>query len=219
MTTTQRSFPAPEDAAARYDAVLRRGRRLRRRRRLARGAGAGGTLLAGALAVALVMDGSHSEVRTADPATPAQFMSVHTEVSDDGVLTVTVQDPSFPDDPRAQQCVTVSLSPEDGPPSATAEGQDCGPDDGVVDWPVTASGGVLLSCAATQDATDPSPPHVKRTRAETGRFRLPLPVDELPPGRYRLTVLAVSGIGDGCDPTAPNELETIRSVTSFVEFP
>lgn len=226
MRGTTRSYPPPGDAAARYDAVLRRGRSLRRRRNLARGAGTGGAVLATVLALVLVAPGGGEVDRpTAVDPTPPKFMSVDTVTDEDGrTMTVVVVDPAFPVDERARQCVSVEFTPVDGPPRAVARTRDCTGQD-PTDEPLTAVDRASISCSTVLERDDPAatttsvPADPVPERLERGEFTIELPPEVLPPGEYEVMTRAASGIGDGCANPVPGEDETYRSLLEELRLP
>lgn len=225
MSRPTRSFPSPEDAAARYDAVLRRGHSLRRRQRLVTGAGAGGAVLAVLATVVFVTtSGSDTDdnqvvtdptVTTTTVQTPAG-MSVTVTASASSV-EVTVDDPAQPKVPEAQICAYVSVAPTGQSGIAAAEV-------GPVCWTPATDGsaattadlrltqGAAVYCPATTAERDPdAPPTSAPTSVPTKRvehdFDFSIPAG-LPPSDYVAEVTAVSGVGDGCPPQLEGEIES-----------
>lgn len=199
MSGSRRSFPPPEDAAARYDAVLRRGRNLRRRRQLATGAGAGGAMLAMGLAVVLLVgnsEGAQPDVVADEPTTtvPKEMTVSSSYDQASKVLTVEVVNPEMIDTGMGRQCVTVLVRPADT--SETVGGAtDCGNTEGV-DVPFRLEPNI--GCAAWQERS-PTTSTVTRPRDDVFRFDL----GALPTGDYVAEIAAVSGSGDGCGDTEP----------------
>lgn len=166
MTGPNRSFPPPEDAAARYDAVLRRGRSLRRRQRLVRGAGAGGAAIAVvAVAVAVSVGGASNNPVVIDQAgttttsitattagTPAA-MSV-TVMADSRAVAVRISDPAQAAAPTARICAQVRLALQGAAQVAAAEGSACWTPavDGSVDTTgdLRPTNGAEVGCATSQ---------------------------------------------------------------------
>lgn len=115
--------------------------------------------------------------------------------SDDGLATITVNDPTTPTlaGSDAQHCVLVTLS---GP--ATVETYGCTALDGTatVDLALSDPGAPLVGCAAavTRDAIGEPGALDATTTFEVADS------SELPAGDYDLTVEAVTGTGDGCSP-------------------
>ena len=232
MKRSTPSFPSPDDAAARYDAVLRRGTMLRRRHQIIVGAGTGGAALAVVLVAVLALGnrGSTDDQVVADtpssstttsstvPAPPQMKVTV-TARADEVVVTVT--DPALPDSPASQQCAQVRIASRGAPGPAVTEGQACasGTSTDVVVTPLVAGNGAEVGCSATatnDPATSPPPPS---TRPVQHRFSFPVPAGVLSPGDYVAEATGVSGIGDGCPPPAAGEAESVGTASAPLAVP
>jgi hypothetical protein len=225
MTGSTPSFPPPEDAAARYDAVLRRGRSLRRRHQVAVGAGTGGLLALVLLAVVVVSAGrgggkDDQVVTDPRPTTTTSTTTTTTTKPTFAVtatatatkITVTVTDPAFPVAAGARQCVYVRVAPSGPSGVATTEGTGCagaGEADITTDLtPIEAE----IGCAGVA-VNGPAPtPTAAEPLTHTFTFNLPT---GLQPGKYEAEATGVSGIGDGCAPSGPGEAEHVAPVQTI----
>lgn len=221
--TEHRSFPPPDQADARFDAVVRRGRALRRRRQIGAGAGAGGVLALAAVAVIVATGGSggdpDSGVVADSPTTTTTTTTTTLPPADpqitleqvDGVIVVGVSDDdaagtsSIP----ARQCVTLRLVDGEGPAVSEATGctDEVAADAIRVLYP---SGGVEIGCAATVVNGPGAEPVVETPLSSTFRFQ---PDASVPVGDYTVEVTAVSGIGDGCAPSDTGEHEDVSTAS------
>ncbi len=233
MSRRPPSFPPPTDAAARYDAVVRRGHVLRRRQRLARGAVASGAALALVLVVVLAagaMGGSDGGgtrrqdvvtgpvVTDTTPTTidPDKLLVTATAVGD-GAVEVHVTDPTMPIADGTQMCVNVRVDPDRSKdPIPKLDGRACwtlGPDAATTASELVPLDGAYVGCAATATKSDTVPPtEGVATHEHDFRFTLPAGVA---PGTYVVTATGVSGVGDGCDPVGqPGEIEKSDNATT-----
>lgn len=133
--------------------------------------------------------GTSAEVSTEGP------FDVNLGPAEDGLLQLTVDDPMTPalTNATSQHCVLVTLS---GPTTVEAFGcvQAGATDAGRLQ--LSSPGDPLVGCAAVATQT---PPDTVGATAATSQFV----VDEgavLPTGTYDVTVVAVTGVGDGCMP-------------------
>lgn len=199
------------DEAARYEAVVRRGRALRRRRRLGTaGASVVGCAALLAMAFAVLGTGGTDPSVTAGPTegapgstTPPAFgVSARQETgTGTGALVVEARDPSQPDSPDAVLCVLVRVGPTGQ--AAVAEGRACAfpGESSTVTVPLAPSGGVEIGCAGSASPAAPLP---TATRDVSATFRFDVG-GGFPAGEYPVKVSAVSGVGDGCTPVDPGE--------------
>ncbi len=129
----------------------------------------------------------------------------------DGELLVTVADPTAPSsaDTGSQVCVLATL---EGPTSVEAYG--CGDattaEMGELTWSVPGS--PLLGCAAV--ATRPPQSAIGSVDALTDLTVRP--AVELPAGSYQVSVVAVTGVGDGCAPADEGGLERETTATGQI---
>lgn len=127
-------------------------------------------------------------------ATTGSF-EIGLQPTEDGLATIAVSDPATPTlpDGDAQHCVLVTLA---GP--ATVETYGCSALGGqeTVELALSTPGDALVGCAAvvTNEAIgEPSPIDANSTFLVTDSSGLPA-------GDYDVTVVAVTGTGDGCPP-------------------
>jgi hypothetical protein len=231
-----RSFPPPTDAAARYDAVVRRGRSLRRRQRLARGAGAGGAALVVLLVAVLVIGragGSDNENQVVtNPTSSTTSVPPSTKMTVTATFTapsvdVTVDDPNLPQTPEAHQCVYVRLAPIGDSQAALTEARSCWTPatDGPVDTtePFSPLGGPEIGCGGAT-LTNPGPDETTTTTTApptapvSHTFHVTLPTG-LTRGSYSVEASGVSGVGDGCETVGSDDTESFDKKTITIEVP
>lgn len=115
--------------------------------------------------------------------------------ADAALASVTVSDPATPavGDGESQHCVLVTLA---GP--ATVESYGCAQLAGTetVELVLSAPGDPLVGCAAVQTRDEP----VDTTTIDAASDFWISEGSELPAGDYDLTVVAITGTGDGCPP-------------------
>jgi hypothetical protein len=210
------SFPPPEDAAARYDAVLRRGTSLRRRHQVAVGAGTAGVAVVLVGAVLLVSGGrtsSDQDVVT-DPR-PSTSTTTTTTAPTFGVtargdakkITVTVSDPAFPDVAGSQQCVYLRIARRGASGVAATEATSCA---GAGDTPTVPLSPIEaeVGCAAATAVNGPPPaPAAPKRLVRQSTFTFTIPPGVLAPGDYEAEATGTSGYGDGCAGLQPGEDE------------
>jgi hypothetical protein len=170
-----------------------------------------------------VADDGTTTTTTTTTTTPPPSLDV--ELIQGPPAQIRVVDPEQPDGEGTGQCITVSAYEQDAPPDAyaVAEGTMCAPGisaggTSIALVPETSSeagtgpgaevGGDLgtgsranISCAASV-VSDP-PEAVNGTATRYGATTFTISAPDVPPGTYRVEVLAVSGIGDGCPPEEP----------------
>lgn len=156
---------------------------------------------------------------------------------------IRVEDPAQPSANGTEQCITVAVHTTDQPADAiaVAEGTTCAPGVSAANTQVpiaiqltTSSeagtgpavevggglgdGAVQIGCAAS--AVRPAPEAVASTDTKRGVTTFVISAPDLAPGTYRVTVSAVSGIGDGCAPEQPGlERENVADVSGTLQLP
>lgn len=139
-------------------------------------------------------DGTTTEAGAWQVTTTGPF-EIDLQPTDAGLAAITVGDPATPtlDDADARHCVLVTFA---GPATVEAFGCATLGDSGTVELVLSTPGGPLIGCAAvvTNEASgEPTPVDA------TTKFVVP-DAPGLPAGDYDITVLAVTGTGDGCPP-------------------
>jgi hypothetical protein len=243
----ERSYP-PVGDPERLDSIMTRGRALRRRRQLgAAGAGAGGALAVALVAVLLVGTSGGDEVDdrvVADDGTTTTVTTTTTpappemtvELVQGPPAAIRVEDPAQPTAADAvevtRQCITVAVHTSDAPTDAiaVAEGTTCAPGVSAANTQVPiaiqlttsseAGTGPVAEVGCAASAVRPAPEAVASTATERGVTTFPISAPDLAPGTYRVTVSAVSGIGDGCAPEQPGlERENVAKRTGTLQLP
>lgn len=185
-------------------------------------------------------DGTTTTVTTTTtPAPPAMTV----ELVQGPPAAIRVEDPAQPSADGTEQCITVAVHTPDAPADAiaVAEGTVCAPGVSAADaqvpvaiLPTSSSeagtgpgaevggglgdGAVQISCAAS--VVRPAPEALASTETERGVTTFPISAPDLAPGTYRVSVSAVSGIGDGCAPEQPGlERENVADVSGMLQLP
>jgi hypothetical protein len=185
-------------------------------------------------------DGTTTTVTTTTtPAPPTMTV----ELVQGPPAAIRVEDPAQPSSTGTEQCITVAVHTTDAPADAVAvaEGTVCAPGVSAADaqvpvaiLPTSSSeagtgpaaevggdpgdGAVQIGCAAS--VVRPAPEAVASTETERGVTTFVISAPDLTPGTYRVSVSAVSGIGDGCAPEQPGlERENVADVSGTLQLP
>ncbi len=185
-------------------------------------------------------DGTTTTVTTTTPPAPPEMI---VELVQGPPAAIRVEDPAQPTAEGTEQCITVAVHAPDAPADAiaVAEGTVCAP--GVsasgAEVPIAiqlttsseagtgpaaevggdlGDGSVEIGCAAS--TVRPAPEAVESTDTRLGITTFPISAPDLAPGAYRVSVSAVSGIGDGCAPELPGlERENVAERTGTLQLP
>ncbi len=155
-----------------------------------------------------------TEATTVDLGAAASVgdFSVTLRTDPEGIVRIDVDDPETPSlsDLPSQHCVLVDLAG-----AAAVEAYGCADPTASADTPLTLSdpAAAKVGCAAV--ATNEPPAEVGA--APGASTFLVAESAELPAGSYQLTVTAVSGVGDGCEP-ADGPTERVASTTADLEL-
>lgn len=209
-------FPPPSRPDQRYDAVVARGERLRRRDRTRRALATTGVAVVAVLAVSVGVLASRSGTTDADPVArsttttaPPTDELVVTALVEDGAVSVDVDDGSVPTGDASLACVHVRVMPEGVAQAPVAAGSACWyPADGdaVTTTSMWLTNGTDVSCSATEVHPDDMAPVPATSGPLQHSFRFTLPAG-MASGSYVAEAVGVTGVGDGCPTSNPDDTD------------